>query len=330
MPQASYEYAAATISVMSSKMLTSAQVRKIYEAKNFRESLILLLDTGYGGNLSIDQIANEEIDYVIREQLKLSRKIVWQITPEPELTSIFVLQVDAHNMKTLLKARLMGIEAPDVLIEGGVFDIENLREAIAGKDYISLPPILRRTMEEIEVDLQREVEPSKFSSKIDAAVFEYSKAIIDKTENKGFVRDYVSLMADFNNVRSVIRARALKWDATKLKHALLVGGAIDHKNLLEALETPLEQLSGKLNRGPDGKLIAYAIDEFVTTKDIPLIKKRIGQATLNLLSKEKWNMFSLGFIINYLVGREAEAKALRLIFGAKRAGFEIQLPELYA
>lgn len=330
MPQSSYEYAAATISVMSSKMLTSAQVRKIYEAKNFRESLILLLDTGYGGNLSIDQIANEEIDYVIREQLKLSRKIVWQITPEPELTSIFVLQVDAHNMKTLLKARLMGIEAPDVLIEGGVFDIENLREAIAGKEYISLPPILRRTMEEIEVDLQREVEPSKFSSKIDAAVFEYSKAIIDKTENKGFVRDYVSLMADFNNVRSVIRARALKWDATKLKHALLVGGAIDHKNLLEALETPLEQLSGKLNRGPDGKLIAYAIDEFVTTKDIPLIKKRIGQATLNLLSKEKWNMFSLGFIINYLVGREAEAKALRLIFGAKRAGFEIQLPELYA
>lgn len=330
MPQSSYEYAAATISVMSGKMLTSAQVRKIYEAKDFREALILLLDTGYGGNLSIDQIANEEIDYVIREQLKLSRKIVWKITPDPELTSIFVLAVDAHNMKTLLKARLMGIEAPDVLIEGGVFEIESLREAVASKDYISLPPILRRTMEEIEVDLQREVEPSKFSSKIDAAVFEYSKAIIDRTEDKGFVRDYVSLMADFNNVRSVIRARALKWDATKLKHALLVGGAIDHKNLLEALETPLEQLSGKLNRGPDGKLIAYAIDEFVTTKDIPLIKKRIGQATLNLLSKEKWNMFSLGFIINYLVGREAEAKALRLIFGAKRAGFEIQLPELYA
>ena len=330
MPQASYEFAAATISVMSSKMLTSAQVRKIYEAKDFREALILLLDTGYGGNLSIDQIANEEIDYVIREQLTMSRKMVWNITPDPELTSIFVLSVDAHNMKTLLKARLLGIDAPDVLLYGGAFDVELLREAVTSKDYISLPPILRRTMEEIEVELQREVEPSRFSSKIDAAVFEYSKALIDKTENKGFVRDYISLMADFNNVRSVIRARALKWDATKLKYSLLAGGAIDHKVLLEALETPLEQLSGKLNRGPDGKLIAYAIDEYVTTKDIPLIKKRIGQAVSNLLGKEKWNTFSLGFIVNYLVGREAEAKALRLIFGAKRAGFEIQLPELYA
>ena len=276
MPQASYEFAAATISVMSSKMLTSAQVRKIYEAKDFREALILLLDTGYGGNLSIDQIANEEIDYVIREQLTMSRKMVWNITPDPELTSIFVLSVDAHNMKTLLKARLLGIDAPDVLLYGGAFDVELLREAVTSKDYISLPPILRRTMEEIEVELQREVEPSRFSSKIDAAVFEYSKALIDKTENKGFVRDYISLIADFNNVRSVIRARALKWDATKLKYSLLAGGAIDHKVLLEALETPLEQLSGKLNRGPDGKLIAYAIDEYVTTKDIPLIKKRIG------------------------------------------------------
>jgi V/A-type H+-transporting ATPase subunit C len=330
MPQASYEYAAATISVMSSKMLTSAQVRKIYEAKDFRESLILLLDTGYGGNLSIDQIANEEIDYVIREQLKLSREMIWKITPEPELTSIFFLPVDAHNMKTLLKARLMGIDAPDVLLNGGIFDTDKLREEVLNKNYIDLPPILRRTMEEIEVDLQREVEPSKFSAKIDGAVFEYSKSIIDKADHKGFIKDYISLIADFNNVRSVIRARALKWDASKLKYFLLVGGSIDHKVLLEALETPLEQLSGKLNRGPDGKIIAYAIDEYATTRDIPLIKKRIDQAILNLLSKEKWNTFSLGFIANYLVGREAEAKALRLIFGAKRAGFEIELPELYA
>lgn len=330
MPQASYEYAAATISVMSSKMLTSAQVRKIYEAKDFRESLILLLDTGYGGNLSIDQIANEEIDYVIREQLKLSREMIWKVTPEPELTSIFFLPVDAHNMKTLLKARLMGIDAPDVLLNGGIFDTDKLREEVLNKNYIDLPPILRRTMEEIEVDLQREVEPSKFSAKIDGAVFEYGKSIIDKADHKGFIKDYISLIADFNNVRSVIRARALKWDASKLKDFLLVGGSIDHKVLLEALETPLEQLSGKLNRGPDGKIIAYAIDEYATTKDIPLIKKRIDQAILNLLSKEKWNTFSLGFIANYLVGREAEAKALRLIFGAKRAGFEIELPELYA
>lgn len=330
MPQASYEYAAATISVMSSKMLTSAQVRKIYEAKDFRESLILLLDTGYGGNLSIDQIANEEIDYVIREQLKLSREMIWKVTPEPELTSIFFLPVDAHNMKTLLKSRLMGIDAPDVLLNGGIFDTDKLREEVLNKNYIDLPPILRRTMEEIEVDLQREVEPSKFSAKIDGAVFEYGKSIIDKADHKGFIKDYISLIADFNNVRSVIRARALKWDASKLKDFLLVGGSIDHKVLLEALETPLEQLSGKLNRGPDGKIIAYAIDEYATTRDIPLIKKRIDQAILNLLSKEKWNTFSLGFIANYLVGREAEAKALRLIFGAKRAGFEIELPELYA
>ena len=53
-------------------------------------------------------------------------------------------------------------------------------------------------------------------------------------------------------------------------------------------------------------------------------------ALMNVLRSVKWDMFSLGPIIGYLMGREAEAKALRVIFGAKRGGFDYELPELYA
>ena len=69
MPQASYEYAVGRISQLSTKILDAAKLRRIYEAGSFQESLALLLETGYGGNLSPEQIASEEIDYVIREQL---------------------------------------------------------------------------------------------------------------------------------------------------------------------------------------------------------------------------------------------------------------------
>jgi V/A-type H+-transporting ATPase subunit C len=126
MPQASYEYAVGRISQLSTKMLDATKLRRIYEAGSVQESLALLLETGYGGNLTPEQMASEEIDYVIREQLQTSRKVVWEVTPAPELTSLFLLEVDGHNLKTLLKARLLGVEAPDVLIDGGSFPLEKL------------------------------------------------------------------------------------------------------------------------------------------------------------------------------------------------------------
>ena len=144
MPQASYEYAVGRISQLSTKMLDAAKLRRIYEAGSFQEALALLLETGYGGNLSPEQLATEEIDYVIREQLQISRRIVWEVTPAPELTSLFLLEVDGHNLKTLLKARLLGVEAPDVLIDGGSFPLEQLKECVATSNYEPLPKVYTR------------------------------------------------------------------------------------------------------------------------------------------------------------------------------------------
>ena len=112
MPQASYEYAVGRISQLSTKMLDAAKLRRIFEAGSVQESLALLLETGYGGNLSPEQIASEEIDYVIREQLQISRKVVWEVTPAPELTSLFLLEVDGHNIKTLLKDKYTVYDHP--------------------------------------------------------------------------------------------------------------------------------------------------------------------------------------------------------------------------
>ena len=330
MPQASYEYAVGRISQLSTKMLDAVKLRRIYEAGSAQEALALLLETGYGGNLTPEQIASEEIDYVIREQLQISRKVVWEVTPDPELTSLFLLEVDGHNLKTLLKARLLGVEAPDVLIDGGFFPLEQLKECVAGANYEPLPKDYRDTMNKIEADLARGTDSLKFSAEIDRAMFRHIKNVLDKKKDHSFIRDYFSLMADFQNARSVVRARLLNWDADKLRLMLLDGGEIDLNVFVEGMDTPMEQLGAKFNRGKNGKIISQTVEEYVNTGDAAVLKQKLETALMNVLRSVKWDMFSLGPIIGYLMGREAEAKALRVIFGAKRGGFEHELPELYA
>ena len=330
MPQASYEYAVGRISELSTKMLDSAQLRRIHEAPDEKSALAMLLETGYGGGLSQDQLNDSDIDYVIRSQLQLSRKTIWELTPAPELTSLFFLRVDTHNIKALLKARLLGREVPDILIDDGVIPLPLLKECINSKDYDPLPETYRKALNKIEAELQHDVDPLKFSAQIDGAMFTHIKNVLDQQKDHSFVRKFFSMLADFQNARSVIRARLLGWDVDKLKNLLLDGGEIDHSVFVEAFDLPKEQIAVKFNRGSNGKLISAAVEEYVATGNTPILKKKMEAASMNILRSVKWDMFSLGPIIGYLIGREAEAKALRVIFGAKRGGFELELPELYA
>ncbi len=330
MPQASYEYAVGRISELSTKMLDSAQLRRIHEAPDEKSALAMLLETGYGGGLSQDQVSDSDIDYVIRSQLQLSRKTIWELTPAPELTSLFFLRVDTHNIKTLLKARLLGREVPDILIDDGVIPLPLLKECINTKNYDPLPEAYRKALNKIEAELQHDIDPLKFSAQIDSAMFTHIKNVLDQQKDHSFVRKFFSMLADFQNARSVIRARLLGWDVDKLKNLLLDGGEIDHSVFVEAFDLPKEQLAVKFNRGSNGKLISAAVEEYVATGNTPILKKKMEAASMNILRSVKWDMFSLGPIIGYLIGREAEAKALRVIFGAKRGGFELELPELYA
>jgi V/A-type H+-transporting ATPase subunit C len=282
MPQASYEYAVGRISQLSTKMLDAAKLRRIYEAGSFQEALALLLETGYGGNLSPEQLATEEIDYVIREQLQISRRIVWEVTPAPELTSLFLLEVDGHNLKTLLKARLLGVEAPDVLIDGGSFPLEQLKECVATSNYEPLPKVYRDTLNRIEAEVARGVDPLKLSAEIDGAMFRHIKNVLDDKHDHSFVRDYFSLQADFQNARSVVRARLLNWDVDKLRLMLLEGGEIDFNVFLEGMDTPMEQLGAKFNRGKNGKLISQSVEEYVTTGDASVLKRKMETAEIRL------------------------------------------------
>ena len=87
----------------------ASQLRRIAEAGSTKEAQKLLLETGYGENAATEQeLATGEIDLIIRGQLQLTRKRIKELTPDPELTGLFLLPVDTHNIKALLKARLLG------------------------------------------------------------------------------------------------------------------------------------------------------------------------------------------------------------------------------
>lgn len=331
MAQPSFEFALGRISVLSTHLLSASQLRRIAEAGSTKEAQKLLLETGYGENAATEQeLATGEIDLIIRGQLQLTRKRIKELTPDPELTGLFLLPVDTHNIKALLKARLLGTSADEILRDGGNFPLDTLKDMIQTKYYEDMPPVYRDTLNEIESELGREADPLVFSAMVDGAMFRHAKAIMDAKHEKGFIRAYFSLWADFQNTLSLIRAQNLHWELSQLRLVLVDAGEIPRTVFEECLDTPPEQLGARLNQGAHGADLVQAINEFAQTGDLGIIARRMQEGKMQIIRLAKWETDSLGPIVGYLYAREVEAEALRLIFGALAGGFEAELPEIYA
>lgn len=331
MPQPSYEYALGRISVLSTHLLTAAQLRRISEASTTKEAMKLLLETGYGENVATEQeIALGEIDFIIRDQLQLTRKRIRELTPDAELTGLFLLPVDTHNLKALLKARLLGTSADNILREGGNFDLSLLKDMVQTKYYEDLPPIYNETLNQIEADLAREADPFRLSAMLDGALFRQAREVLDRKKENGFIRNYFSLWADYQNTISLIRAQNLHWELSQLRLVLVDCGDIPKTVFEESLDVPPEQLGARLNQGSHGAELVQAINEFAQTNELAVIPRRMKEGLNLILRRAKWDTHSLGPIVGYLEARETEAEALRMIFGAIQGGFEPQLPDVYA
>lgn len=330
MAQPSFEFALGRISVLSTHLLSASQLRRIAEAGSTKEAQKLLLETGYGENAATEQeLATGEIDLIIRGQLQLTRKRIKELTPDPELTGLFLLPVDTHNIKALLKARLLGTSADEILRDGGNFPLDTLKDMIQTKYYEDMPPVYRDTLNEIESELGREADPLVFSAMVDGAMSRHAKAIMDAKHEKGFIRAYFSLWADFQNTLSLIRAQNLHWELSQLRLVLVDAGEIPRTVFEECLDTPPEQLGARLNQGAHGADLVQAINEFAQTGDLGIIARRMQEGKMQIIRLAKWETDSLGPIVGYLYAREVEAEALRLIFGALAGGFEAELPEIY-
>ena len=129
---------------------------------------------------------------------------------------------------------------------------------------------------------------------------------------------------------SLIRAQNLHWDVAKLRQVLITCGEIPLKVFEESLDVPAEQLGASLGQGSHKGELIQAINEYAQTNELGVIPKRMKEGLSLIIRRAKWDTHNLGPIVGYLMARETEAEALRLIFGGLQGGFEVTLPEVYA
>ncbi len=316
MPQPGYPYACARISALETGILDAASIRRMAEG-SLDDAMRMLADARYGGASNVSASGAEAL---IASELARTAREVRALSPEPALTDLFLLENDVLNLKLLIKGRLLGAP-PAEWREGGLFTKEQLTAMVTAQDYRALPPLLAQGLDKLEKRLKTRVEPQQVSVMLDQAYLAHCLAVAE-TDKSPFARQYFAALCDFDNVITFFRMRAMGVPREDMRDMLLPAGGIPEKTLLDGYELSFEGTSRILQESSAKSALAAGLSEMQRTGEIGALEKARDDYLLSLVKAHKHDTMTIFPVLGYLLAREREAKAIRLILTVKRNGLE--------
>lgn len=308
----SYPFAVGRITGLSAHLLDEKMWNRLIEA-NEKDALRILIESGYGTNAK----EKTEIEALVDAEVSDAYQIAKEIAPEPELINLFLLPEDAHNLKILLKGLHQRIDTKNLLHSGGSIPIDQLLKAFETDGGGDLPNPIKKAIEA----LIGEEDPMMISAGVDRAIFAYIQNVLaSQKKNYALVKDYFSLKIDCNNMLAIVRGNALKWDARKVQKMMIQSDTSDLETLLPAVGLPNDQLPKVLAKGSHRDALRKMFDKYAQDGNIGQLEQAMDQLTFSVIKESRNDSFGIGPIVHYLLRRENEAKALRVLFAQKRAG----------
>lgn len=315
MAKNSYPFASIVIKSKEVRLLRSEDIAKLLASENAQEAAQLLMEWGYGG-AEIESPAGYE--KLISREMDETYRLVRKISPEPEITDLFFLRHDYHNLKVILKAAQVGMGANERnLMRGGTYDVSVLLTAVQDKKYGALTNKMREALTEIDRVLSVNQDLSLVDVTLDRAWAEEVAARIKDQDKRSFVKRYFGMFFDMENILVLLRSRDAGLSRDLFLRALLPEGYISRTTLDKAYDLPGEELKGLFVRGSHAGGIAAGLDEYLATGSLKLLEKYRDDALLRAAGEDKNNLFSIAPIVYYLIRKEREAKAVRMVMTAK-------------
>ena len=308
MPQNSIAYAAARVSAIGSGVMGQSAMERLAAAGSMEETLKLLSDMGFPAETR--QMAEEAAE----ESVKKACAQVRALSPLPAVTDCFLYRYDGLNLKTLLKARSLGLQGT-ALSPCGTVSPDALRHAVAEANYKALPPFLRQAAEEADKMNAASFDPLMTDALIDKAVYGHIHDVLDR-QRCPEAREYFSSEADLVNLLIVLRSRSIGWSAERAQRLYVPGGQVTVKELNACLSDPAYIRKAARGRSWERGVKSLYQDPISLFR----VEKEVDDYKTRLLRSHRHDVGSVLPLIGYLVARERESMAIRLILTARSAG----------
>lgn len=305
-----------TIRFMETKLLDRAKLEALVASKDFEDALRLLQDSRY-----TEYLSTGSYEEGLKRALEELYREMYKTTPIKEVVDLLAARYDGHNLKSLVKSKLKGIESDNILVNAGTISIDKLKFSVKEENFRDIPQSLRRYVEMALEEFKNQSNPQIIDILIDRGVYEYMLEIAKNSNLKHLV-EITRVLIDNANLKAFIRIKVQDRGRELFEKVFIPGGSLDKDAYISSLTDSLDNFSSRLSHTDYYKWLKPGIEEYLKTNDLGKIEKLSDNFLVDYIKRAKLVSFGPDPIIAYIIARENEIKILRIILTGKKNDLE--------
>lgn len=304
-----FTYAVSRIRMKETKLLSKKDIDRLISQKDYQSVLRTLAELGFGSENS-----NDNTDILTAEQNKLW-SLMAELTEDMSVFDVFRLQNDYHNLKVCVKSVYSNADPEPMLVSGGTVDSDVLFEAVKNRDYNDLPAILGETAALSLDTLLKTGDGQLCDVVIDKACLDAVADFASKASDE-VIKDYAELFVASANIKIAVRGSKLNKSFEFFTKAIAECTSLDKEVLSRSAVKGFDEICAYLSTTKYKDAVSYI------KKSMSSFEKWCDDLLINGMKKQKSEPFTVGPLVAYILAKQNEIKAVRLILIAKLNGLD--------
>lgn len=301
-----YTYAVARIHAKEMTLLGRQDMEQVLACDNYDEALKILCDKGFGDGESF--LSSEEL---LSYETQKTWNVISELVDDMSLFDVFLYANDFHNLKAAVKSVVTNSDIDGLFIRNATVEPEKIYEAVKNREFNELPKHMREAAENSLKVLLKTGDGQECDIIIDKASLEAIRDAGRKSGNK-MIDGYSELMVALSDIKAAVRACKLNKSLEFLKRLLAKCDTLDIDLLINAASKNMDDIYEYLYltkySGAVEKL-KISMSEF---------EKWCDNLIIDYIKEQKSNHFSIAPLAAYILARENEIKAVRIVLSGKQ------------
>jgi V/A-type H+-transporting ATPase subunit C len=323
-----YGFATGQVRAIEHRLISSARLLRLAEARDGQEALSMLGDTDYARVFQEElyttngsEASGQDIGLLLGREAARVRDFINGLTQDREATDILFVRDDFLNLKLALKGVIAGVEVGDSFAPLGLISPAVIfHEATSPEKPEGLPPYLARAALAATRAYADTRSPAEIDRVVDGLMFEH---LLNSAAEKEifFLHKLIRIEIDLINIITFFRLRWLDEPISAVGPALIKGGVLHFEPFLEFYPREIDAIeTGFLAGSRYHGFISGGIAGLKNERSFVRMEGLVDGELLKFVDRQNEINFGVEVLIAYYYRKAIELRKLRTVLIGKKNG----------
>ncbi|MCI8718179.1 MAG: V-type ATPase subunit [Lachnospiraceae bacterium] len=304
-----YVYAVARIRSLEISLFSNAVIDQLIACKSYENCIQFLQEKGWG-----DSDTPSDAEAILTKEREKTWETIRELTSDMSVFDVLSYPNLFHNLKAAIKQVVMGKTGANIFYDDCSIDGETMVKYISEKNYQSLPDIMQTAAREAYETFVQTKDGQLCDIIVDKAALEAIYQAGKKSDNV-ILRDYAESTVAVADIKIAVRSQRTTKSMDFMKQAMAECQSVSVERLAHAALNGMENICSYLDE------TGYSEGAEALRESASAFERWCDNRIINTIKPQKYNSFSIGPLVAYVLARENEIKTVRIILSGKQNGF---------